>query len=113
MKRLVKGLVVSFVFAGFFALPCNPLHVQAKELSQSAHVSKTGFSPQAIVINRPMTVGQEDQYVGITNVSYSGSSITVRIAGNRVYVKAIRRGKAVFSYRNTLGELVINNITVR
>ncbi|MDI5790445.1 hypothetical protein PO124_24425 [Bacillus licheniformis] len=43
-----------------------------------------------------MRVGQEDQYVGISNVSYSGSAITVRITSDRVYVKAVSPGKATF-----------------
>ncbi|MED1739142.1 hypothetical protein P4U97_06455 [Bacillus swezeyi] len=113
MKLLTKGLVASFLFTGIFAISGNPLQAQAQEFPKAANHSVQGiFAPQAVVINRPMRVGQEDQYVGITNVSYSGSAITVRITSDRVYVKAVRPGKAIFSYRNTLGEMIINNITV-
>ncbi|WP_307893948.1 hypothetical protein [Bacillus swezeyi] len=117
MKLLTKGLVASFLFTGIFAISGNPLQAQAQEFPKAANHSVQAsvqgiFAPQAVVINRPMRVGQEDQYVGITNVSYSGSAITVRITSDRVYVKAVRPGKAIFSYRNTLGEMIINNITV-
>ena len=114
MKWLGKSLVASSLLAGMLAVSGSPMHVQAQELSKteslSSHVSV--IAPQAIVINRPMKVGQEDQYVGISNVSYSGSAITVSITSDRVYVKAVSPGKATFSYLNSLGQLVINNITV-
>lgn len=117
MKWLGKSLVASSLLAGMLAVSESPMHVQAQELSKtenlSSHASAQGIiAPQAIVINRPMKVGQEDQYVGISNVSYSGSAITVRITSDRVYVKAVSPGKATFSYLNSLGQLVINNITV-
>lgn len=114
MKLLTKGLVASCLLAGAFAVSGNPLHVQAQETAKTAnHSIQSIISPQAAVINRPMKVGQEDQYVGIKNISYSGSAITVRIVSDRVYVKAVSPGKAIFSYTNTLGQTIINNITVR
>lgn len=117
MKWLGKSLVASSLLAGILAVSGSPMHVQAQELSKTENLSSHAFAqgiiaPQAIVINRPMKVGQEDQYVGISNVSYSGSAITVRITSDRVYVKAVSPGKATFSYLNSLGQLVINNITV-
>ena len=117
MKWLGKSLVASSLLAGILAVSGSPMHVQAQELSKTENLSSHAFAqgiiaPQAIVINRPMKVGQEDQYVGISNVSYSGSAITVSVTSDRVYVKAVSPGKATFSYLNSLGQLVINNITV-
>ena len=113
MKLLTKGLVASCLLAGAFAVSGNPLHVQAQETAKTANPSiQSIIPPQAAVINRPMKVGQEDQYVGISNVPYSGSAITVSVTSDRVYVKAVSPGKATFSYLNSLGQLVINNITV-
>nr|MDH3154979.1 hypothetical protein [Bacillus licheniformis] len=77
MKWLGKSLVASSLLAGILAVSGSPMHVQAQELSKTENLSSHAFAqgiiaPQAIVINRPMRVGQEDQYVGISNVSYSG-----------------------------------------
>ncbi|MGE6855102.1 hypothetical protein [Bacillus sp. FSL K6-2841] len=119
MKKLMKACTLSLAALAalgaltFFQTEGAHAAAQPKE----PVIAKAPIMNKVITVNRTLTVGSSIAVsLPASQISVSGATYAIQLdqtAPNFTWIRAVQRGSVTVSYYNSLGELVINYITVR
>ncbi|WP_111292575.1 hypothetical protein [Bacillus safensis] len=117
MKKSFKVITMSLAVFSTLSLfsPENTSAVSSSESKESV-LQEPIASTKAIVINTKMRVGDIYPYnFPASRFTITGNIFAIEVeerSPNFTVMRAVSPGKVTISHRNSLGELVINNVTI-
>lgn len=116
MKKFMKICTLSLAALGALTFSqTEGAHAAAQP--KEPVIAKAPIMNKVITVNRTLSVGSSIAVsLPASQISVSGATYAIQLdqtAPNFTWIRAVQRGSVTVSYYNSLGELVINYITVR
>ncbi|MCM3036571.1 hypothetical protein M3579_11430 [Bacillus pumilus] len=117
MKKLMKACTLSLAALGALTFfQTEGAHAAAQPTKEPV-IAKAPIMNKVIKVNRTLTVGSSIAVsLPASQISVSGATYAIQLdqtAPNFTWIRAVQRGSVTVFYYNSLGELVINYITIR